>query len=835
MTKQATGILLFLFFASGVAALVYEVLWLKELGRLFGVTAYATSTTLAVFFLGLAAGGLVWGRRSARSVRPLRTYGLLELAIAISAIFYFFILDLYRAIYGPAFGAFGNSPTLFLGLKLALAIGILFLPAFFMGGTLPMMGQFLIRRADELGRRASQLYAINTVGAATGAFLAGFFLPLALGFRKSYLVAIGLNVFIGLVAIALSRTLETRQTSPPLRFSSTAEAGLATSTLSPSLIRAVAVVSGFATLALEVLWVRMYSQVFQNSVYTFSAILVLFLLSLALGSVLANLLCRQPWSPPKVLFWLLSVSGIVVGSTPFVFNWLTSGLHVVGSGLGWTRYILSVFGSIAVVVLPAGIVIGSVFPYLMKLAERWTVSPGRTIGRLAAANTAAAILGSLAAGFVMLDVLGLWRSIALMAILYLLLAVHLPLGSIRGKRNSKALPAVIIILLLAAIGYSGLASVRVDPASGEELLQVWEGSHGTVAVIRREGGLKMKLNNSYTLGGSDSAILHRRQSWIPLSIHPDAKSVFYLGMGTGISAGAALDHPIDSIVVTELSPDVIEAARLHFGPYLGGLFEDPRAEVLQVDGRNVLFGLDEQFDVIIADLFLSWKAGVGDLYTHEHFEVVKKRLAPGGLFAQWLPLAQLTPTEFGIIARTFLEVFPQATVWRRGFSLETPALVLIGQERLGPLDNTAYLRSLDHLGQAGKFASSGWIDRIPHALYAGNLGQARSLFEAYPINSDDRPFVEYLAPISSRESVRGQVGSLTGYELAGFYRHLQQMVPPATDPYLAELQETELNSVLAGYQLYGYLNARRAGHQMEARIHLEEFQGLTGISSLRTQ
>jgi len=135
-----TAILIGVFFLSGVAALIYEVLWLKELGRLFGVTAYATSATLAVFFVGLAMGGLVWGRRSAVQRNPLRVYALLEFAIAGSALLYFVVLDFYRGIYGPIFRVLGDQPAVFVGVKLALAVGLLFLPAFFMGGTLPLMG-----------------------------------------------------------------------------------------------------------------------------------------------------------------------------------------------------------------------------------------------------------------------------------------------------------------------------------------------------------------------------------------------------------------------------------------------------------------------------------------------------------------------------------------------------------------------------------------------------------------------------------------------------------------------------------------------------------------------
>lgn len=175
--RAPRGALLGLFFLSGVAALVYEVLWLKELGLLFGATAQAAATTLAVFFLGLAAGSLAWGRRAARDPRPLRTYAALEAGIALSAALYFGLVTAYRALSPFLFPGLNDNPALVTAVKLGLSLAVLFPPAFLMGGTLPVMGQYLVRRSSDLGRTASALYALNTLGAAVGALAAGFVLP----------------------------------------------------------------------------------------------------------------------------------------------------------------------------------------------------------------------------------------------------------------------------------------------------------------------------------------------------------------------------------------------------------------------------------------------------------------------------------------------------------------------------------------------------------------------------------------------------------------------------------------------------------------------------------
>ena len=228
--------LLIIFFASGAAALIYEVLWLKELGQLFGVTAHAAAATLAVFFLGLAAGGFTWGRRAATIANPLRAFALLELGIAVSAVLYFFLLDLYRWLLPALAAGLDWRSGGLLGIKLALATGVLFLPAFLMGGTLPVMGQYLVRRADQLGRTATLLYAVNTAGAATGTLAAGFLLPPLLGFRRSYLLAIAVNLAVAAIAFRWSRREPARRqpsltTAPP-----SPDAGAGTSTLAPPLL-----------------------------------------------------------------------------------------------------------------------------------------------------------------------------------------------------------------------------------------------------------------------------------------------------------------------------------------------------------------------------------------------------------------------------------------------------------------------------------------------------------------------------------------------------------------------------------------------------------------------
>ncbi len=833
------ALLAILVFLSGAASLVYEVLWLKELGLLFGSTAYAAATTLAVFFLGLAVGGAVFGRLSPRLRSPLRTYAWLELGIAASAVAYFLLLESYFRLYGPLYDTLADSPAAFNAARIALAMLALLPPAALMGGTLPILGQHLVRRPDELGRIGSLLYAVNTLGAATGAFLAGFVLPLALGFDRAYLLAMAVNVAVAGLAWRLAGAAEAhgapapepaadRQPRSPQR-----EKALrgrlaipAADTACPAwLLATVACLSGAFALGLEVLWTRMFAQVLQNSVYTFSIILVVFLAALAAGSAIANRLCRVRAAPGQVLWLLLTLSGLGVAVIPFGFHDLTGGLGTLVTGDGWLLYVFSIFANTGLLLFVPAAVLGSAFPYLLRAAEGSRAEPGAIIGRLNALNTGGAVVGSLTAGFVLLGSLGLWNSMRLFAFGYLILALPACWNGWRTHR-ARLLPAAATIGAVALLGTlidaSRLPVVNVNTDRGERLLETWEGPDGVVAVVERPGNRRIKVNNFYTLGGTASIEHEQNQALLPLMTHPRPRAVFLLGLGTGITAGAALRHPVERLLVCEIAADVIAAAAAWFEVPTGGLFNDPRATVRACDARNHLLGTTERFDAIIADLFVPWRAGVGNLYSREHFQAARERLAPGGLFVQWLPLYQLSRREFEVVARTMLAVFEQVTVWRGSFAAERPVLALIGAAGPTTLDPDVIDRNGEYLSGGRPLpASTSLAVTLP--FYAGNLSAAGGLIPPGPINTDDRPLVEYLTPVTQREARTGATEWFNSAELAAFLRRLQGLVPPARDPHLRLLTAAQRDFVVAGLRYHEGAVASLLGREADADAHFGEF------------
>jgi spermidine synthase len=823
-SRPRTGLLLGLFFASGFAALVYQVLWVRELGLLLGSTAQAAALTIAIFFTGIASGGWFWGRRAAGSTSSLRLFGLLEVGVALTALGHFLVAGAYAAAYPALYRVVGDVPALDTLVKATLAASILLPPSFLMGGTLPLMGQHLVRRPDRLARTGATLYAVNTAGSAAGALAAGFALPLALGYRRAYLLAVGVDLAVGLTAIALARrAAPSTPASGAVAVEEAARRRPDVLGLPDRVVWTVAFASGFATLAIEVVWTRLFAQVLQNSTYTYALVLTTFLVALALGAGLANLLSRVRHPRPEVVLGaVLLFAGYLVAVSPWLFHRMTDGLGYLGGDLGWGAYLVAVAGVAAPVMLLPGMALGAVLPYLLRALQGGDRAPGDAIGRLVAVNTAGAILGSLAAGFVLLPLLGAWRSLLGLAAAYPALVVVVALARTTPRRLGVAAVAAAGVLALLVVPLDGLTRVHLRP--DERVVEVREGAQATAAVVARGADRVLRLDNHYTLGGSAGLDGERNQAVVPLLLHPDPRAVFFLGMGTGITAGAALPFPVERVVVCELVGDVVDLAREHFRPWTGGLFDDERVVIHAEDGRSCLRRSPERFDLVISDLFTPWSAGTGNLYTREHFRTARQRLEPGGLFVQWVPLYQVSELELGIIARTMDEVFGQVVAWRGDLFPERSVLALVGQRDPAPLDPSTAPRTARHV--LGDDATDAEVEALLLRLYAGNV-TASGRFATSGVNTDDRPLIEHLAPRTHRQAQAGGTALLVGMARERLYAELLAALDPALDPYLSELDEAQRGYVAAGWHRSRSGLLRHLGDEEAATGHDARFRHLS--------
>lgn len=803
---------------SGAAGLIFETLWLKELSVIFGNTAQAAGATLAIFFLGLATGSRFWDGRKSSRLRALRLYGALELGVAASALLFLGLTTVYRHFYAAIFD--GLPSAVVPAAKTFLAAFVLFPPAFFMGGTVPALAEQLPLRADRFDR-TRLLYALNTLGAAGGALLAGFFLPPIFGFRGTLGIAVALSASAGVLALVAG----SGRPPTPTAYDDSTELEQSFGGLPRRLLLPVAFLSGFLALGMQVLWTRLLAQVLNSSTYAFAAILVTVLAALGAGALMSSAIGGRGMGTLSGLSWAFAVSGVAILGSSAGFLWLTQGLAPIAVGSEWSQYVQSIFVASGILVFVPAAAMGMVLPQLFGSGDGGVRRPAAMLGRLLALNAAGAICGALLTGFVLLDATGTWGSIQLMAAGYLLLSGL----AVASARRLAPWRRAVIAAFLGILAIAGLPGARpiVHLGPAESLVAVTEGSGGTVTVVRAGDNLVMRLNNTYVLGDTRSMEVERLQAHLPLLLHPAPGRVFFLGLGTGVTAGAALDHPVKRVVVAELLPEVVDAARRFYGDYVNGLFEDARVRILGDDGRNVLAGQRERYDVIIADLFTPWHAGTGSLYTLEHFRTVRGRLRPGGIFVQWLPLHQMSRREFLIIARTLAAVFPQVTLWRGNYSPELPIVALVGRPDDVPLDQLALARNVGRLGTHGLGNDAAGPDHMAGLFYAGNLVAARRDMEREPLNRDDRPVIEYLSPKLQVETGRRFIG----IELDQFIEQLITSLPPERDPVLSLWPERERRYVRAGTDFYRYYLYSARGSADSAAAHLARFRSVVQAAS----
>ncbi|HVF43992.1 MAG TPA: fused MFS/spermidine synthase [Pyrinomonadaceae bacterium] len=748
---------------SGAAALVYEVLWVRRFVSLFGATAPAASATLSALFLGLAAGSLVVGRRSARWRRPLRAYGVLELCVALGALLVIPALGLYERVYPAIYNGSFNHPLVFVAVKTALATAALFVPAFLMGGTLPLLAHAFVASREEFGKTGSVIYAANTFGAVAGALAVPFLLLPSLGAEKSYFAAVAANLCVGALAILLDRSHgdargeaagEARRAETRKRVDVRDARAKPPRTKPAWVLSAAAFLSGALVLALEVLWARMLAQVHENSVYSFAIVLAIFLAGLAAGAALARVLLARGWNVRRALGLAWVSAGVLVFATPLLFYSLTGGLSYANE-FGADANLLTLAFAAATMLAPTALA-GVILPLLMEVtAGERAGSAGPMLGRLLAFNTAGSVVGPLVATYAVLPWLGLWAGVALAGLLMVASGEAWLGGLFEGRPAALRRAAVFALLVALFVGANPLTlpRARVRRGGDEKLIHLDEGSHAIVSVLESADDRWMLLNNFYTLGGTASANEERQQARIPLMLHPSPRRVAFLGMGTGITAGGALLPNVERVVALELVPEVVKTAGDYFAESNLGLLKDGRVEVVNEDARVYLKASGQRFDVIVGDLVVPWRSGESSLFTREHFNAARAALAPGGVFCQWLPMHQLTEEQFAIIAATFLDVFPRATLWRGDFLTDAPALALVGHTDGGAIDPSAVDSAVQQLKPSTASTTPVLSARGGLWLFlVGPLDPADPQFASARRNTEGEPWIELLSPSNNLSS-----------------------------------------------------------------------------------
>jgi spermidine synthase len=797
-------VLLLLFFPSGISSFIYPVVWVRQFGLVFGATTHTTSLVVAIFMLGLGTGSYVGGlwadRRYARAPESLlRSYGIVELLIAALGVAIALALPHLHALAArsstyvtdPATGWFVLSPMSYVAQG-AIALGLLGPSAILMGGTLTLLIRHLVRADVEAagGWKIALLYAVNTCGAAAGAYLTDFVLVPAGGLQMTQFVAVALNVVAGAGALVLSRASVERPAKAG-RYRTDVGSGVAPSVASGfsrtdgdgtrggTLVvwtGGALLLSGFAAMGLEILWLRHFTLLLGGFRAVFSLMMTILLAGIGAGALAGGVIAPSFGSAqdkrigPVEAFMAVQTLLVVAALTGLAAN--TAG--TIRAGRDALEFWYNVRPMLVEIGLPS-LLMGSSFPLanaVIQHAERFV---GRRAGVLYLANTAGAVCGSLVTGYVLLPHLGMQSTATVLALvagltlapLYLAAATQ---GSRRGGAMLMTVASVVVVAVAIDVwlrlpgSYLLLRSLPTLSAP-ETLVAVHEGVTEVVAITEIPGRGRALLTNGHAM--SSTAPLDQRymraMAHIPL-LSMDAlrtkKRVLVIGFGVGNSTHAATLYPsVRRVDVADLSRDILDYARL-FRDANAGVLKDPRVSVYVNDGRQHLqMQPAATYDLITLEPPPIAHAGVGALYSREFYELARTRLTPGGYLSQWLPAYQVPPSTALAMTRAFVDVFPQS-VLLSGMQGE---LILVGTTaQTIDIDPERLTRALE--AAPGALADLRRIDlgtvKEIVGTFVGSAGTLAQATRASIAVSDDRPLQEYGVRSALTTGVNGAPAAL---------------------------------------------------------------------------
>ncbi len=801
------ALVLLVFLVSGASGLIYEVIWTRVLLTVFGATIYAVSTVLAAFMGGLALGSLLGGRAADRVRRPLLCYGVLELAIAVTAVAVPWMLGLFDPLYRAVYAS-GSASFLKLSLlRFVLCFAVLLIPTTCMGATLPLLSRFLVRRSAGLGGRIGALYTVNTTGAVVGTFLAGFVLIEWLGVQHTILVAAAGSAGVGVLALLLSRKWER---TLPEGWQSALEAGESVVSESapqamdgtdentldredqdamprwmPGLVLCAYGVSGFLALAYQVLWSRALVFRFEflkNTTYSFSAMLTVFLVGLAAGSAVMSARIDRQRSPVRLFGLLQVLTGLAGAFSLIMLMWgvplvpLPDPLNMETNTIDWGLSVLNVFGlTVAVIGFPT-FLMGMAFPVAARICVRRLQSVGSGIGRLYAFNTVGAILGSFTAGFLLIPMLGLAHGFLALGFVYILMGsavlVANPLDSGRHRFFWLVLPilALVVFFFRASDGRQYAFQDLPTDENGKPLHQMLgyeEGPLATVAVAENSIGYRTLYVDNVGVAGTDRILLTDQKSLahIPMLFLEKPKSALTVGFGSGGASWSFLRYQelerVDCLEICETVPRMASLLKdsnhgvldeWDGGALSGKKFHGGRYRVILDDARSYLRFSEARYDIIATDCTdLRYKSNA-NLYDKEYFELCRKIITDDGMVVVWMPLGGMSPEVFACALRTFAEVFPgeQTTFWYMN-NEPTHYMLLLGTKQ--PLRiNLARMR--ERLGRPEVRSDiEGLYLHTPEKIlscYLGSMADFEGVLSGLTqvINTEDRPFIEFESPKS---------------------------------------------------------------------------------------
>ena len=820
--------------SSGLAGLIYQVSWTRLLTLFLGHSTAAASSVVAAFLGGLALGAAIGGR-VAPGLRPRQAligYVLLEVAVGIFAFVLPYELTGLTPILRWAY-ADGSPGALFAAVRVASCVVLVLIPATALGATFPLAIRWFASDAVNRAWSTSLLYTLNTIGAATGALLAGFWLIPTFGLSGTTIVAIAGS---GIAACAAGALVWSHSSPRHRRISNGADDVVparykrgkkqpprvlaATEASTPrSLVPMVALgISGFAALIHEIAWTRVLTLVLGPTIYAFAATLAAVIFGIAVGSGLGAVLVARS---RRVAVWLsLTLTG--AAATASLTSSLAGGAvprlvarQVASGSLTFDQMLIQGLFLAAALILPTTMCLGAAFPLALRLVDDPLRAAERRFSVLYALNTIGAVLGSLAAGFVLIPRLGLQYTMTVVSsglvVAALVVAVWAGLTSADRMRSilASGLATLIIALspswdraLLASGVYLYAPFVPKDldletQLKAGTLLYYREGAVATVSVKRLTGTTSLAVDGKTDASNRGDMLTQKLIAHLPLLLHENPREVAIVGLGSGVTVGSALRHPISRADVIELSREVVEASQ-HFVSENHDALRDPRTHLIVGDGRSHLVLSSRQYDVVISEPSNPWIAGVASLFTREFFQTVRDRLAPGGIVCQWANTYNISDADLRAIVATFRSVFPDATAWLVGGD---DLLLLASNAPIGPRLTNIERHWARH-GVTDDLALVGAVEPFAiWSLFVGGPEELARYSTGSSILTDDRMSLEFSAPREiHRRDVAGNIAALA---------------PPASEGVIqgpAIVRNAIATATAAQWRNRGLMMAKRDAH-----------------------
>lgn len=795
IAKHAMTLVLICFFFSGLTGLIYEILWTRMIVKIIGGAPFAVSIILTVFMAGLGLGSYLAGRfidRVKEPVKLVRIYGLVELAIGAYGLVLPILLAALRPLYGILYNHLFSH---FLPYSFVTFVGcaaVLLFPVVCMGATLPILCRFYVTSLSHLGTHAGRLYGLNTIGAAFGALLCGFWLISLLGVWGTLILAVVVNTVIGFSCIlvgykarpgrdagggALFHPEESRPKDAPEAAENLQYPGAETGAL------AIFAVSGFCAMAYEVMWTKLLGLIVGPTTYSFTIVLVTFILGLALGSMifgrLADRTGRAIW---LLIFTQVAAALSVLGVSQILGNSQLFFAKVIFHFKDQFVLLSLVKGTIlfALMILPT-LCLGATFPLVGKITTRSVSRVGKSIGFAYAINTMGAVSGSFCAGFVLIPLVGKENGLSMVIGLQLLTSlivagiVLFKSGKAAWKLVPLAVPALAGLVLsihfpqwnhslLARGKYHRFGEIEetvrtsgwlqallagpeiLTRSERGELVYYGEGIGGFTTVQKYTGPLgdaRYVLLNSGKADASSKGDMETQtlSAHFPMLFHRDPGTVMVLGLASGITAGEVLYYPVERLDIVDINEQVVKASDF-FIPWNHNVLSDPRTNLIIQDGRAHLNLTVRKYDVIISEPSNPWMAGLASLFTRDFFALAKDRLNDDGLFVQFMHSYQMDWATFALVGRTFSQVFPNSLLAVTSPSTLGTDYLLVGFKGKDRLILDHANRKISHARKSKNISLSD-----PRLLYRLIVSEdLQGLFGRGPVNTDNRPLLEFAAP-----------------------------------------------------------------------------------------